>query len=110
MNYIRNLVGKKNKDQVKHVKHYWKTFCDQYKNMLNQSTAGASHKIMHSYEIKGSLREIVQILIEEDRKNSLMPESLFIFELICAYTKADQPFGFFKLGMTSVIKLMREIK
>jgi hypothetical protein len=50
--------------------------------MLNQSTLGASHKIMHSYEIKGSLKEIVQILIEEDRKNSLMPESLFIFELI----------------------------
>jgi len=54
---------------------------------------------MHSNEVKGALKEIVQIYIEEENKGNYMSEHLHIFETICAYTKVDKPVGFFKLGM-----------
>lgn len=78
--------------------------------MLEQSSIGAAQKIMHSSDVKGALKEIVQIYVEEDKKGNFMSEQLEIFEYIWAYTKSDQPFGFFKIGMTSIMKLISEIK
>ena len=37
--------------------------------MMEQESEGAANKIMHSSEVKGALKEIVQILVEEDKKH-----------------------------------------
>jgi hypothetical protein len=110
MNYFKSFLTKKTKDPVKNLHSAWKTFNKGYKIMLDQDSIGAAHKIMHSNDVKGALKEIVQIYVDEDKKGNFMSEHLEIFEYICAYTKTDQPVGFFKIGMTCIMKLISDIK
>ena len=87
--------------------------------MLEQENIGAARKIMHSFEVKGALIDIVNILIEEDQEHIECSSDLHnfeffchnrIFEIIWAYTKSDKPVEFFKVGIATIIKLIGNIQ
>lgn len=69
-------------------------------------------------EIKSSLLKIVDILLEEDHENRrerTMGDWLeffasnSMFEIIWAYTKADKPTGFFKIGVPVILDIITGI-
>lgn len=69
MNFLKNWVGKKEKNPLKNLQHAWATFIKGYRRMLEQDSNTVATRIMHSSEVKGALKEIVQILLEEDKRH-----------------------------------------
>ena len=99
--------------RLKNIRKQWNIFETSIQYCMNEENLqGITHT---RKDIKKSLNKILAILCEEDLENDkdrTIGECLEyfmehnIFEILGAYTKADKPNGFFKIGCPIITEII----
>ena len=101
---------------MKRIRKLWSFFEEGMQYLMDDDNTQGVAKIRK--DIKDTLNEIVEILWDEDLENRherTIGDCLEFFlsnnmlEIITAYTKADKPKGFFKIGLNALIKIVQGI-
>ena len=101
---------------MKRIRKLWSFFEEGMQYLMDDDNTQGVAKIRKN--IKDTLNEIIEILWEEDLENRherTIGDWLEFFlsnnmlEIITAYTKADKPKGFFKIGLNALIEIVQGI-